>query len=109
MLQAKVTTVVVTTALSMLVSINIGQAVLGSVGGSSALGSSGGTSTFQLIQAVQFMNIFGKLFQNTKTQNSTTRRDFEAPGGSNSTDFDSAGIIDNEGTDNDASEFRFEK
>uniref|UniRef100_A0A6T8A0N1 Tyrosine-protein kinase ephrin type A/B receptor-like domain-containing protein n=1 Tax=Cryptomonas curvata TaxID=233186 RepID=A0A6T8A0N1_9CRYP len=74
-LQAQATTVVVSTVVAMVVSTSVGSAIGASVGGSVASsGGSGGASIFQLIQATQFMNVFGKLIDQKAAKANNARR-----------------------------------
>jgi hypothetical protein len=101
--QAQATTAVVSTVMAIVVSTSAAGAIGAAVGGSVASsGGSGGASIFQLIQATQFMNIFGKLFttdQKTAQINSERRISEESDGSAIST----AGY---DGESSEASEFR---
>ena len=111
--QARAATVVVATVVSMVASISAVGAVGAAVGMSA--GGSGGASIFQLIQATQFMNIFGKITGKGAAKGGSGRRELSAGGGGSNASSagdggDSggaeAGGIDVGGGD-DADEFRF--
>ena len=106
--QAKAATVVVATVASMVVGISAAGAVGAAVGVSA--GGSGGASIFQLIQATQFMNIFGKVIGKSASRGGGGRRDLSVASNASSTDSggdaggeDSGG---DEGGGDDANEFR---
>jgi hypothetical protein len=75
-IQAKTTTVMVSSVVAVVVTTSAASSVAVSLGGSAASSAgTGGSSIFQLIQAVQFMNIFGKLVKKPPPQPAATRRD----------------------------------
>jgi hypothetical protein len=75
---SSVVAAVVTTSAASSVAVSLGGSVASSAG-------TGGSSVFQLIQAVQFMNIFGKLVKKPSAEPAATRRDALDVGGENET------------------------
>ena len=108
--QAQATTVVVSSVVAMVVSASAAGAVGGSVAGGAASGGSGGSSIFQLIQAAQFMNIFGKLINKKQASSNSARRSSDAANTANSSQAspDSSGSSGGDGGNGgEASVFRF--
>ena len=110
---ARATTVVTAVVVAMVVSGSVAGSVGGAIGASAASSSAPGASVYQLINAAQFMNIFGSMLSPGQASSGSTGRgnrragNESGAGGPDYTD-ESNFTADSTAISSSASDFRFE-
>ena len=108
--QAQATTAVTAVVVALVVSGSVAGAVGGAVGGSAASSAAPGASVYQLINAAQFMNIFGTMLspgQGTGSITGGSRRVGNNAATNQSIYTDESNFTVDVTTTSSASEFRF--